>query len=251
MIALALFLILHAVAAVQGILDTVIVGLNREARVVLEADGQIAAETRHFVEVDTRLAHDLFNEDMVEFLRLNRLASFINLVLEDVEGQTIALAEHLIDQELVLLVGVRETNDFLTSFIDMSLIVVTVFDGLLWCHELTNVHSRGFRELLELVRQVLQVVVEILCLCNLLNELLLDRLDLILLLPALSLLHSYRRLLLSILPYVLSDSGQGLLPLLLHVLDLRVVKKPLGEEVDGILWVSLVHNGHAFRDDCA
>ena len=200
-------MILHAVAAVQGILDTVIVGLNREARVVLEADGQIAAETRHFVEVDTRLTHDLFNEDMVEFLRLNRLASFINLVLEDVEGQTIALAEHLIDQELVLLVGVGETNDFLTSFIDMSLIVVTVFDELLWCHELTNVHSRGFRELLEVVRQVLQVVVEILCLCNLLNELLLDRLDLILLLPALSLLHSYRRLLLSILPYVLSDSG--------------------------------------------
>ena len=93
------------------------------------------------------------------------------------------------------------------------------------------------------------MISEVLSLTNPLNESLLNFLNGLLLFLTLSLLRTDLSALLGMLRLLLPDSSEGLEPLVLNFLDTRVVEQPLGEEVDGVVGVGLIHDGHALGDD--
>lgn len=95
------------------------------------------------------------------------------------------------------------------------------------------------------------MVAQIVRLADLVEEVLLVRGDGVLLLLAGGLLRVELRPFLLGLLKLLLDDGQGFGSVLGCPLNLSVVKKPLGEEVDGVLGCGLVHHSHALGDDSA
>ena len=91
--------------------------------------------------MNTRFTHNLLNEDVIEFLRLDRLACFIDLVFENIESKALFLLKCLINEELVAFIGVREQNDLLAVLIDMGLVVGILLDRLLWGDKFADVNS--------------------------------------------------------------------------------------------------------------
>ena len=152
---LELLLLLETVLAVESVPDSVVVRINEQARVVLEADGQVRTKARHFEEVDTWLSNDLLDEDVLEVLALDRVPLLVHLVLEDVEGETTLFVKNLVHKELVLFVCMGEVDDFLRGVVDVGLIIIVVRDRLLRGHELADIDGRRTRVFLEVIGQVL------------------------------------------------------------------------------------------------
>ena len=71
----------------------------------------------------------------------------------------------------MLFIGVGEVNDLLTVIIDVSLVIISVFDRLLWVDKLADVNGAGARELLQMVSQVLKVVAQVVSLADAVFEL--------------------------------------------------------------------------------
>ena len=71
----------------------------------------------------------------------------------------------------MFLIGVGEVNDLLTVIIDVSLVIISVFDRLLWVDKLADVDGAGARELLQMVSQVLKVVAQVVSLADAVFEL--------------------------------------------------------------------------------
>jgi len=248
---LLLFLLLLELLASEGARDTVIVGINEEARVVLEADGQVGTEAGHFEEVDTGFAHDFLNQDVVKFVFLNRVALLVELVLEDVEGEAASLGKDLFDDELVLFVGVRKVDDLVASIVDVRDVVVLIGDFLLGGDELADVDSRGVCVLLQVVRQILKVVTQVVSLDNRVQEGILVVANDVVLLLALSLLSVQHQSLVSVLSHLLLNDCQLLGAVFGGTFYLRVVHEPLGQEVNWVLWAVLVHHGHSLGNNSA
>ena len=143
MLSFQLVLLDNALATADRISDTVVVALLKEARVVLQPDGQVGAKLGHLKEVDARLAHYLLHKNVVEVFFLYHLAFFVCLVVEDVESETVTLGQDLIDQEFVLRVRMTEMNLLLPVDIDMRLVIVSISDLFLGRDKLSDVDSRG------------------------------------------------------------------------------------------------------------
>ena len=71
----------------------------------------------------------------------------------------------------MLFIGVGEVNDLLAVIIDVSLVIISVFDRLLWVDKLADVDGAGARELLQMVSQVLKVVAQVVSLADAVFEL--------------------------------------------------------------------------------
>ena len=77
----------------------------------------------------------------------------------------------------MLFIGVGEVNDLLAVIIDVSLVIISVFDRLLWVDKLADVNGAGARELLQMVSQVLKVVAQVMSLADAVFKLSLLALD--------------------------------------------------------------------------
>ena len=98
--------------------------------------------------MDALLTDNFLDDDMLELLLGDDLAFFINLVFEDVESKTLLLSEDLVDKEIMLIICMREENNLLSSFINVSLVIITVLDGFLRCNKFADVDCTGVTELL-------------------------------------------------------------------------------------------------------
>ena len=137
----------------------------------------MGTESWHLKEVNARLTDDLLDQDVVQVLRWNQVSFIVLLVVEHIESEAASLCEDLIDEELVLFIGVGEVNDLLAVIIDVSLVIISVFDRLLWVDKLADVNGAGARELLQMVSQVLKVVAQVVSLADAVFELGLLALD--------------------------------------------------------------------------
>ena len=108
--------------------------------------------------MNSGLSDNLLDENVRQIIGLDNIAFFVNLILEDIKGQTTTLVEDLIDQELMLRVGVREVDLLFSTILDVSLIIVTIVDCLLRCDQFADVDSGRASVLLQVIRQLLQVV---------------------------------------------------------------------------------------------
>lgn len=144
-----------------------------------------------------------------------------------------------------------EVNDFFAFVVDMRLVIVTFFDGFFRADELANVDRGCVRELLQVVRQVLQMVSQVVRLSNQGFEFVLFILDLLTLALLPDPLHGFRGVSLSELLNRLLDARLFLLSSLRSSLHLREVEEPLGEEVDRVLGLLVVHLGQALAYDLA
>ena len=163
---LLVLLLFLAILDAQSILHTVVVGLNEQARVVLEADGHVRSEAGHLEEMDAGFTHDFLDQNVLKVIRLDRVAVIIDLVVKDIESEATALVQHLVDEETVLLVRVREMDELL-SLIDVSHIVISVLDGLLWRHKLADIDSRCIGECLQVISEILEVITQVMGIGNL------------------------------------------------------------------------------------
>ena len=158
MLSLELFLFLYTLTAAKSISDSIVVGLDEQARVVLKSDRHVRAQFWHFEEMNSGLSDNLLDENVRQIIGLDNIAFFVNLILEDIKGQTTTLVEDLIDQELMLRVGVREVDLLFSTILDVSLIIVTIVDCLLRCDQFSNVDSGRVSVLLQVICQLLHVV---------------------------------------------------------------------------------------------
>ena len=248
---LLFLLLLQPLSNTQRVANAIVVGLNTQARLVLKSDCHVRTEAGNLEEVDALLTHDFIDDHMRQLFLGNDLALFVQLVFEDVESEALLLSKDLVYEELVLFIRMREEHNLLPSLINVSSIIITVFDSFLGCDQLADVDSTGVTELLQVVGQVLQVVTQVLSLSKLLLEDPLDLLNFILQLLALHLLSVQLSARFSVLIFLQKHDGVGLGDVVLSALSLRVVEEPLGKEVDWILGVGFVHNGHALGDDHA
>ena len=108
--------------------------------------------------MDAILTDNFLDDDIGKLLLGDDLAFFINLVFEDVESKTLLFGEDFVDKEFMLLVCMREENNLLPSFINVSLVIITVLDRFLRCNKFADVDRTGVTELLQVVSQILQVV---------------------------------------------------------------------------------------------
>ena len=140
---LLLILLFFQLSTPQSAGDPVIVRLLKEAGVVLEANSHVRAEARHFEIMNTRLTHDLLNQDMFKIFSRNGVTFIVELVLEHVKGKAAPLRKSLVNEELLTGIGMRKVDDFFSLSVDVRLVVVVLFDWLLTRNQLANVHSRG------------------------------------------------------------------------------------------------------------
>jgi len=131
----------------------------------------------------------------------------------------------------------------------MGLIIISVNDCLLWGDKLTDVDGRGVCMLLQVISQFLKVIVQVVSLCNLVDELLLDVRDLILKFLALSLLSVHLSSQIGVLLDLDLNDSESFSAQVFSLLNLRIVEEPLGEEVNWVFRVCLVHDSHAFGND--
>lgn len=143
MLSLLLILLFLELPAPKSTGDSVIVGLLKEAGVVLEANSHVRTEARYLKVMNAGLTHDLLDENMLKVFTLNGVTFFVDLVLEDVKSETTSLRKSLFYEELVLAISVRKVDDFLSLIVYMRLVVVILFDRLLARNQLADVHSRG------------------------------------------------------------------------------------------------------------
>ena len=108
--------------------------------------------------MDARFTDYFLHEHVGQVFLLDFFAFFVNLVSEDVEGEAIALGQDLVDEELVLSVGVGEMDLLLAAILNVCLVIISVCDGFLRRNKLANVDSRSVAVSLQVVCQLLQVV---------------------------------------------------------------------------------------------
>lgn len=142
-LSLLLILLFLELPAPKSTGDSVIVGLLKEAGVVLEANSHVRTEARYLKVMNAGLTHDLLDENMLKVFTLNGVTFFVDLVLEDVKSEATSLRKSLFYEELVLAISVRKVDDFLSLIVYMRLVVVILFDRLLARNQLADVHSRG------------------------------------------------------------------------------------------------------------
>ena len=251
MLALELVLLDHALTAANSVADTVVIALLEKARVVLQPDGQIGAKLRHLEEVDARLTHHLLHQNVVKIFLLDDLSLLVCLVVEHVEGEAVTLGQDLVDEEFVLGVGMAEMDLLLTININMCLVIIRISDRFLRRNKLANIYRRCIRISLEIIRQLLQVVLQIVRVRNLVKELRLFPLVCILHFRPLGLLSAEFLARLRVLLDLHLDKCDLLVAIIDHALGLRVVEQPFGKEVDGLLGLLLVHDGHTLGDNLA
>ena len=157
-LALQLFLLRQLFFNIDCVSHAIVVRLNHKARVILQTNCEVGAELWHLEEVDARLTDYFLHEHMGQVFLLDFFALFINLVSEDVKGEAAALGEDLVDEELVLSVGVGEMDLLLAAILNVCLVIVSVSDGFLRRDKLANVDSGSVAVSLQVVRQLLHVV---------------------------------------------------------------------------------------------
>ena len=101
------------------------------------------------------------------------------LCTEQAVGDALILEEDLVNQVLVLGRSVQELDLWLRCGINVRCVIIIVFDGLDWVHDLTDVDRRGISLLLQIIHESLQLVGQILRNIDLLLEHLPLRLQLI------------------------------------------------------------------------
>jgi len=164
------------------VVDTSVESLFVQASLVLKADRHVGAKPRHLEEVDLLFSYDLRHHEelrydltLVEFdrrygvtlvvelnLRLDLFAlSRGLLLLENVEGKATSRLQNLIDNELVLLIRIPKVNMVRRRLINMSFVVITVFDGLLRLDDLSDINCCRTCARLEVIVQQLQLVAQI------------------------------------------------------------------------------------------
>ena len=98
----------------------------------------------------------------IRFLNLFSFNGFWYLLwFEDIKGKTFFFAEGGVNNELVLLIGMREVYDLITFVINVGRVIIVISDLLLGCNKFANICSRGTCETLKMVCQVVQVVTEV------------------------------------------------------------------------------------------
>ena len=251
MIELCNLLFSDSVSAAESVTNSLVVCLNRQARVVLHSDCHVGAQSRHLEEVHTRLTHDFLDQDVIKLVRFDWLSFIIQLVIEDVKCEAASLGQHLVDQERVLLIRMREVNDFITFIIDMRLVIVSFLDGLFGAHQFANVDCRSICKPLEVICQLLQVVVKVVGLSDVLLEFILVILNLLLRSLLLDALHGLRCILFSEAGLGIHHAGFLFFARVGLPLHLRVVEEPLGEEVNWVIRLSIVHLRETLADHLA
>jgi hypothetical protein len=145
----------------------------------------------------------------------------------------------------VLFVSVQEVNDFFARVVDVRLVIISVLDALFRRNEFANINCRRPRVLLQMVSQALQVIIQVVGLSNFVYKLLLLITNLVNLFLALSLFSVQLGSSLCVLFNLDFNNSKSFSAIILRSFDLRVVKKPLGEEVNRVFRVRLVHHCHA------
>ena len=96
--------------------------------------------------MDSRLSDDLVDQEMLgvfiyflRFLSFNRFSCLF--WFEDIKGEALFLGEGSVDNELVLFIGMSEVYDLFTIIINVSRVIIVIFDVLLWRDKFTNIRS--------------------------------------------------------------------------------------------------------------
>ena len=227
MINLCHLLLSNSVSAAESVSNSLVIRLNRQARVVLHSDCHVRAQSRHLEEVHTRLTHDFLDQDVIKLVCLNWLSFLIHLVIEDVKCEATSLGQHLVDQERVLFIRMREVNDFIFFIIDMRLVIVSFLDGFFGAHQFANVDCRSICKPFEVICQLLQVVIKVVGLSDVLLKFILVILNLLLRSLLLDTLHGFCGILFSELGLGIHHTGFLFFARLSLSLHLRVVEEPL------------------------
>ena len=67
---------------------------------------------------------------MLQIFANNLDTLFVKLVSENVKSESVSLVQNFIDEEIVLLIRVREGNDLVARFINMSKVIIAILDLL-------------------------------------------------------------------------------------------------------------------------
>lgn len=67
---------------------------------------------------------------MLQIFANNLDTLLVKLVSENVKSESVSLVQNFIDEEIVLLVRVREGDDLVARFINMSKVIIAILDLL-------------------------------------------------------------------------------------------------------------------------
>lgn len=65
---------------------------------------------------------------MLQIFANNLDTLLVKLVSENVKSESVSLVQNFIDEEIVLLVRVREGDDLVARFINMSKVIIAILD---------------------------------------------------------------------------------------------------------------------------
>ena len=178
---------------------------------------------------------------MIELVRFNWVSLIIHLVIEDVKCEPASFGQHLVDQKGVLCIGMREVNDFIAVIVDMSLVIISFLDFFFRANQFANVDGGSICETFEVVCQRLQMIIEVVSLGDVLLEFILVILNFLLRSLLLYALHGLSGVLLSEVGLGIHHAGLLFFARISLSLHLRVIKEPLGEEVNRVIRLRIVH----------
>ena len=113
------------------------------------------------------LAYNLLDDQVLRIIRFDcdwlAISTYLGLLIgKDIKSKTLALIKRLIDHETMLRVRMREVDALLACLIDVGLVIVSIFDGLPWLDQLSDVDCLRASVLLQVISEGLQVVRQIL-----------------------------------------------------------------------------------------
>lgn len=259
----AVFILLAAdLLNLDHVCNTSIVSFLEEAGLVLKLDSHVGTESGHLEEMNLGFANDLTDADKLWHFLIGfklKLRNNVALIIEFLFGlglftlsqgllllkyficNALVRLENLINEELVLGVGVAEVDVVGGGLVQMSFVVVVFLDCFEWLHHFADVHGSCLRAHLQVVVQQLQLVRQVLACVQLVVELADLLLPVLLLLSEGCLLSSFLSTLFGVGLFSRLNDGLGLeRGNRLASVGLGLVQKPLGQEVNWVLGVGLV-----------
>lgn len=217
--------------------------------------------------MDAGVTHNLINKDMVGELLRHFLGFGLSLLfltffgdglccgvgiflfwrraLEDIKSNALSLDQSLVNDVLVFSSCMLEENMRLGFIIFVSFIVIGIFYLFLWSLELTNIDGSRISKLLKVGGETLEHVLQIVLLFNGGSKLV-------------NLILTFGRTSFFSLAFFFFFVKSFLITFLVafhfllifffvfsRALNLSVVQQPFGKEIDGVLRIGPVHDGHA------